>query len=310
MADDNKKYVARVPIVPDDFEFQDEHKNHELVMDFEKDDIYVKKESGYTNITGKIKDEIKQIQDGSAVIHVVTDQTVPPIKERTENHWYWVVTKAEEIGGGAVATSSYIYYGLIKTYYPSKNYLLIGQNMTSGLDTVPFTILEGYCPCFYIPINYGASFKNHNTGENIEYTIEDRIYAMNTTAGSYVAYDVYTLKLYEPGDYMIDLDLTGSDNFTIAFDTNEPTISGLVLPESLHVHDGDNIGTIPDPTWDDPRFLFKGWSTSKIAATIIDPAAYKPEMNMTLFAWFEYESDPNLLTYFATYENTDEGVSN
>ena len=38
---DNKKYMARVPIIPDDFENKDEHKNHELVMDFIENDIYV-----------------------------------------------------------------------------------------------------------------------------------------------------------------------------------------------------------------------------------------------------------------------------
>ena len=37
---DNKKYMARVPIIPDDFANKDEHKDHELVMDFESNDIY------------------------------------------------------------------------------------------------------------------------------------------------------------------------------------------------------------------------------------------------------------------------------
>ena len=34
-----KKYMARIPIIPDDFENQNVHKNHELVMDFTQDDI-------------------------------------------------------------------------------------------------------------------------------------------------------------------------------------------------------------------------------------------------------------------------------
>ena len=36
------KYVARIPVVPDDFENQNSHKDHELVMDFEQDEAYIK----------------------------------------------------------------------------------------------------------------------------------------------------------------------------------------------------------------------------------------------------------------------------
>ena len=298
MANDNKKYIARVPIVPDDLSNKNNHADHELVMDFTNTDLYVKLGEAYSNITGKIKADVKEIQDGSSIIHVVTEQTLPPIKDRSENNWYWVITEAEEIGGGAIATTSYIYYGLIKTYDTSRNYLLIAQNMITGSGVVAISILEGYCPCFYVPVNYGASFKNHDTGELINATIEDRVYTLNPELGSYVAYDVYSLELYDEGDYNIELDLAGSEEFTITFDANQkPT--GLVLPENIHVADGNCIGAIPEPTWEDARYEFKGWSTSKIADTIIDPVSYKPDQDMTLFAWFEYNADPSLLEAYA-----------
>ena len=298
MANDNKKYVARVPIVPDDLSNSNNHTDHELVMDFQNVDLYVKLGDAYSNITGKIKEDIKEIRDGSSIIHVVTEQTLPPIKERSENNWYWVITKADEVGGGVIATTSYIYYGLIKTYDTSKNYLLIAQNMITGNDVVAMTVLEGYCPCFYVPVNYGASFKNHDTGELINATIEDRIYAMNPDLGSFVAYDVYSLELYDEGDYNIELDLAGSTEFIITFDANQ-TPTGLVLPENIHVEDGNCIGSIPEPTWEDARYEFKGWSVSKIADTIINPESYKPNENMTLFAWFEYNADTSLLEAYA-----------
>lgn len=301
---ENTKYIARVPIVPDDLSNKDSHKNHELVMDFASSDLYVKSGDGYINITGKIKEDVKQIKDGSTVFHIVTGETLPPIKEREENHWYYVITRSEDAGsGGAIANVSYIYYGLIKSYYTTKNYMLIAQNMTTGNDTIQFIVEEGYVPCLYIPISYSAIFKNHDTGDNIEFTIEDRIYAMNTNNGSFIAYDVYILDLYEAGTYKVDIDLEGSDNFTVSFDSNETGIAGLVLPSEMKIPDGNCIGIIRDPAWEDPRFIFKGWSTNKIAEIIINPASYKPESNMTLFAWFEYNNDQTLLTYYSTYES-------
>lgn len=298
MANDSKKYVARVPIIPDDLANSNRHVNHELVMDFQNEDLYVKYEDAYSNITGKIKEDVKEIQDGSSIIHVVTEQSLPPVKERSENNWYYVITSAEENGGSYIATSRYIYYGLIKTYDTSKNYLLIAQNMTTGNDIVAVTILEGYCPCFYVPITYGANFKNADTGEVINATIEDRIYTMNPEIGSYVAYDVYSLELYEPGDYNIKIDLSGSTTFTVTFDANQ-TPAGLVLPEDIHVEDGDCIGPVADPTWDDARYEFQGWSLNKIAMTPVNPVSYKPNENLTLFAWFEYNTDPDLLEAYA-----------
>ena len=294
---DNTKYVARVPIVPDDFNNQDEHKNHELVMDFNAVDLYIKDGDGYINITGQIRESIKKIHDGSSVIHIVTEDTLPAVEERSQNHWYYVITKAEDSSGDSIATANYIYYGTVKSYYPTKDYLLISQNTTIGSSTIQFHIEEGYSACLYIPTNMSGTFTNADTGEEIGYEIKDRVYAINTLTGTYIAYDVYILDLYEAGYYTVDMEVSGSDHLMVSFDTNESSIEGLVLPDTISVRDGDCIGSISDPTWEDPRFEFKGWSSSKIAFTEIDPESYKPEYNITLYAWFEYNDDPTLSGY-------------
>lgn len=308
---DNTRYMARVPIIPDDFENKDRHKENELVMDYNTNDIYAKKDDGYVSITGKIKEEIKQIQDGSMVVHLVTEDSLPPIKDRPTNHWYFVITEAVDSGkGSTVVQTSYIYYGLINSYSRDKNYILVAQNMIEGSDTVKMVIKEDYTACFYVPISLGANFKNADTGEDIEYTVQDRVYTLNNELGSFVAYDVYLLDIKEEGEYFITIDVTGSEYFTVSFDTNV-TVSGLVLPDPIHVYDGDSIGDLlpNEPEKEDPRYIFKGWSTSRIAPVLID-STYKPESSMTLFSWFDYNGDPTVLTYYSTYVSSTEEVEN
>ena len=291
------KYVARIPVVPDDFENQNSHKDHELVMDFEQDDLYVKKGDGYVNITGQIKEDVKEIKDGSSVIHIVTEQTVPPINDRPANHWYYIITRSKEQSGDPVYVNKYIYYGLIKTPYGENNNLLIGQNVTSDSDIVPFTILEGYCPCFYIPINYTASFTFTGTTDIIEYEIKDRIYAINTLYGTYEAYDVYVLDITEPGEYSVTLTSNGNDTFTVTFGANIESIEGLILPDPIEVHLGQAIGFVQEPIKDDPHYDFQGWSNSKHAFVAIDTETYQPEENMTLYAWYEYNDGNGEIPY-------------
>ena len=306
---DNKKYMARVPIIPDDFANTDEHKNHELVMDFENNDIYVKSGDGYVSITGQIKEEIKNIQDGSVVVHLVTEDTLPAIKDRPENHWYYVITSAETTKSGAVGLANYVYYGLIDNNSANRfyQYILVAQNMISDSTTVKMVIREGYSPVFYVPVNMSASFINDDTGVSIDATVEDRLYAINNLDGSYVAYDVYVLDLTDEGEYNIAVDLTGSDYYNIHFDTNI-SVSGLVLPDDIKVRIGSSIGSLlPDePTKSDARYTFLGWSVNKISDIIID-GSYMPESNMTLYAFYKYEDDPSLLSYYSTYESTTEG---
>ena len=309
MPTDNIKIMARTPIIPDDFQNKLEHKDHELVMDFQTQDIYVKINGEYINITGQIKDSIKEIQDGSVVIHIVTEDTLPPVKERPENHWYYIVTKAEEFGTGeGEDVETYIYYGAVDdSYLEEKNYVLIAQNMVTGSAQVKMQIGEGYTACFYVPITLSPRFINHTTGEVISYDVVDRLYALNASVGSYVSYDVYMLNLSITGEVIIDLDITGTDYFTITFDTMTE-VAGLVLPDPIEVKDGNAIGSIPDPTWDEPRYIFTGWSTNRITYTPIDPSTYKPEKDTVLFAWFEYDASVNTLEYYANYISTN-GVS-
>lgn len=303
---DNKKYMARVPIIPDDFENKDEHKNHELVMDFIENDIYVKEGSGYVSITGQIKEEIKSIQDGSVVVHIVTESTLPALKDRPENHWYYVITSSETVKSGAVGLANYVYYGLIDTTAVDRlyQYILVVQNMIEDSSTVKITIRPGYRAAFYVPINMSATFVNEDTGAVINYSIEDRLYAINNADGSYVAYDVYILNLIDEGEYNITIDLTGSDYYNIHFDTNI-SVGGLELPEDIKIRIGSSIGNaLPDePNKTDARYTFVGWSTNKIAQLIID-GSYVPEGNITLYAFYVYESDPSLLSYYSTYEST------
>ena len=309
---DNKKYMARVPIIPDDFANKDEHKDHELVMDFESNDIYVKNGDGYVSITGQIKEDIKTIQDGSVVVHLVTENTLPAIKDRPENHWYYIITNSETAKSGAVGIANYVYYGLIDSNSANRfyQYILVAQNMISDSTTVQMVVREGYSPVFYVPVNMTAAFVNDDTGVVIDANVEDRLYAINNLDGSYVAYDVYVLDLTEEGDYKIAVDLTGSDYYTIHFDTNV-SVSGLILPDDIKVRMGSSIGDLmpSEPTKSAPRYTFIGWSTNKIAEIIVD-STYIPESNMTLYAFYRYESDPSLLSYYATYESSTPDSNN
>ena len=303
---DNKKYMARVPIIPDDFENKDEHKNHELVMDFAENDLYVKNGNGYVSITGQIKEDIKNIQDGSVVVHIVTEDTLPAIKDRPDNHWYYVITSSETVKSGAVGLANYVYYGLVENSAVSKlyQYILIAQNMISDSSVVKMTIREGYTAVFYVPINMSALFSNDDTGEIIEAEVQDRLYAINNIDGSYVAYDVYSLNIEEEGEYNIAVDLSGSDYYNIHFDTNI-SVSGLVLPDDIKIRIGSAFGNLlpEEPTKTDARYMFRGWSLNKIAQLLVDDT-YIPEGNTTLYAFYEYIDDPTLLSYYSTYEST------
>lgn len=300
---DNQKLMARVPVIPDDFLNKIDHKEHELVMDFEENDLYVKNGGEYINITGRIKDSIKEIQDGSVVVHIVTEDSLPPIKDRPTNHWYYVITKTEEFGTGEnVAAESYIYYGVVDdTYSTEKNYVLIAQNMITGSASLKMMVSSGYTVCFYVPITLEPRFTDGNTGEVITYTIADRLYALNAASGTYVAYDVYMLNVTGSGEIIVNVDVSGTNYFTISFDSNEKDIKGLKLPDPLYITDGEPIGSIPNPTWSEPRYIFTGWSTSSINYTPIDTSTYKPEKDMLLFAWFEFDASANKLEYYANY---------
>ena len=305
---DNTKLMARIPIIPEDFANKEQHKLNELVMDYDTNDLYAKTEDGYVNITGNIKEEIKNIQDGSMVVHLVTEDSLPPSKERPSNHWYFVITNAVTSSGATVNDSTYIYYGLINSYSKNKNYILVAQNMIDGADTVKVVVEENYNPVFYVPITIGVEFMNADTNEAMTYSVQDRIYALNSKGGTFIAYDVYTIDVAGPGTYNIAVSTTGNDYFTITFESNI-SITGFVAPKEIHIHDGDTVGDLLpiEPDKDDARYIFKGWSTDKKSAVIIDKT-YKPESTMVLYAWYEYNDDPTMLTYYSTYVSSGKGV--
>lgn len=305
---DNTKLMARIPIIPEDFVNKEQHKTNELVMDYLTNDLYVKTEDGYVNITGNIKEEIKNIQDGSMVVHLVTEDSLPPTKERPSQHWYFVITGSVAGSGNKVSDTSYIYYGLVNNYSKSKNYILVAQNMIDGPDTVKVKVEENYSPVFYSPITIGVDFMNADTGAAITYTVQDRIYALNSAGGTFIAYDVYVLDITDPGTYNIAVSTTGNDYFTVTFESNV-SVNGFIAPKEIHVYDGENIGDLlpTEPDKDDPRYIFAGWSTDKKAKVIID-GTYKPESTMVLYAWYEYNADTTMLTYYSTYESSGKGV--
>ena len=299
----NIKIMARTPIIPDDFSNKLEHKDKELVMDFSKQDLYVKVNGAYINITGQIRDSVQEIQDGSAVIHLVTEDALPPIKDRQENHWYWVIESAEDIEGGTSSEiTQYIYYGVVDdSYLTDRNYLLIGQNVTTGASSVTVTVVEGYTACFYVPITMEPTFTNITTGEVISYEIVDRLYALNTQEGSYISYDVYMLDILNPGDIHIGISLEDLSTYTTTFSSNNMNISGLSLPSPVKTEYGNPVGSVSDPTWNEARYGFKGWSSDQTEYNAVSLSSYRPDDDTTLYAWFEYDDDETKLEYYNTY---------
>lgn len=294
----NTKYTARIPIIPDDVNNKSEHKDKEILMDFSNDDIYIYRNGKYINITGEIKEIVENIKDGTSIIHIVTEDSLPAIKDREKNHWYWVVTDSKDYGSGqSVNTTSYIYYGVINDeYYKDKSYLLIAQNMIINPSAVKINAPEGYKVCFYIPTEYEPQFFNDETGEVIPFTIQDRLYCL-TPDNTSISYDVYVSDSDNLGNIYINITYTGTDWYSIKFSANYD-IQGLELSETERkIEDGEYLGRVKDPSWTDPRYIFKGWSTNKIEFEEINPETYIPGSSETIYAYFEYDNDMSKYTY-------------
>jgi len=304
---DNIKYTARIPIVPDSLANQLEHKDREIVFDFDEDDIYIKRGDKYVNITGQIRETVDTIKDGSCVIHIVTEETLPAIKDREKNHWYYVVTEASDYySDESTIINSYIYYGVINTdYYSDRSYLLIAQNMLTDPDVVKITAPEGYKIAFYVPSTYDARFFNDETDEELSFSIQDRLYTMSGTTNISIAYDVYISSLANLGTVYVRVDFTGTDWYVITLKASNEDIEGITLPTtSIKVADGNVIGTIKDPTWTNPRYVFSGWSTKKNIYEAINTTTYVPTDNMVIYAYFEYDNDDSKYTYKCIYTSS------
>lgn len=304
--DSNSKLTARIPIIPDSLVNKNQHKDKEIIFDDGTDDIYVKRGDQYINITGKIRDTVSEIQDGSCVIHVVTEETLPAVKDRPKNHWYFIVTAAEAYTNGEDSdTTAYIYYGVINDeYYKDKTYLLIAQNMILNPDVLHITCPAGYKICFYVPVEYSPHFSDEDTGEEIAFSIQDRLYCI-TPSNVTVSYDVYISDMEAIGDIYLRVDFTGTEWYTVTFDSNEPSVDGLEFAtKELRVADGTVIGEVNDPIWTNPRYNFKGWSTTKTSYTPVDLTRYQVTENTTIYAYFEYDSDASKYTYKSVFTSS------
>lgn len=307
---DNIKRTARIPIIPDSLDNRDQHKDKELLMDFDENDLYVLRDGRYVNITGQIRDMVEEIQDASSVIHIVTEETLPPIKDRPENHWYLVVMSAKDYSDDAqINTANYVYYGVInESYYEDKNYLLIAQNMVIESGVVRMNVMEGYKACFYVPTIYSATFFDDSNGVPMDFTIQDRIYCM-MASGEAIAYDVFTSDRSNLGIVDIRIDFTGVNIRTVTISPNTH-VDDFNCVTTIKVEDGNPVGKIPEPTWSNPRYIFKGWSTKKAEFVEVDPLTYIPKGNITIYAYFEYDADQSKFEYKSIYQSSSGKIIN
>lgn len=307
---ENEKYTARIPIVPDSLENRRRHKDKELVMDFTEDDLYIKRGDEYINITGEIREHVEQIQDGSSVIHIVTEETLPPISERSKNHWYFVVTESYDFDTQTGKdTSTYIYYGIInQEYYRDKSYLLVAQNMFTDPGCVKMRAAEDHYLCFYVPSDRTPRFSNDETGEELRFIIKDRLYCLTPT-NTTISYDVYISEKDNLGDIDVKVEFIASTYNTVSIESNYINITGLHLEvTSVALEPGQHINSLPDPVWTEARYIFKGWSTNKVSFEEIDLETYSPDGDVTIYAYFEYDDDMSKYTYHASYRSSKSGA--
>lgn len=304
---ENDKYFGRVPIVPDNVNNSSRHLNGEIVLDFENSDLYIKKDGRYINITGTIQNSIRQIQDGSSVIHIVTEDSLPSIKDRKTNHWYFVVTSAKTLNDTDLDTSSYIYYGVVNSeYYEDKSYMLITQNMVHAQDNaVMMEVQQGFKACFYVPVELTPTFRNMSNGAIVEFEIQDRVYCL-TPSNTTIAYDVYMSKSSNLGRIKIGISFTKSASIKITIKSNETNIQGLSFPErTKFISSGSPIGFIKYPTWTDGSYNFIGWSLSKISYEPVDLSTYTTVHMTTIYAYFEKDETATHYKYTANYISPD-----
>lgn len=205
---DNTMLISRIPIILRDILDALDVQEKELVFDYENNDIYVNLNGELISITKVLRDSITEIKDGSMVIHIVTEDTLPPIKDREKNHWYFVVTAIKDKDEGKIDDLSvYVYYGVQKVSEGiDKNYILIAQNILRKTDTVHMNIPKDHVACFYVPVDYSPVFTMG--GQPFVTEVTDRIYILTPDQVT-LAYDVYTGTASDLGDCTIKIDLNG-----------------------------------------------------------------------------------------------------
>lgn len=305
----NIKPMARIPIVPSNYSNKEDHKLHELVMDYTNNDIYVKDPDGYINITGKIKETVQNTISHGAVIEIVTEDTIPVIDSRKKNHWYLVITDSETDTSNPtkVVVDTYVYYGLVdENYNISRNYSLLSQNTmssrTNGASAIKFLLSDNLKPCFYVPSNTQISCV-YDDGNNtaLETSIIENIYVFSPQDGTYNEYNVVMFDNIDPtltaGKQYLNLLVTtyGSNSNNITFESaTGATQFKPILP--IQVDTGSHILQLPHPEWEDRRYSFKGWSLKKSIYDPIDINEYVVVKPITLYAWFDYNAQGNRTT--------------
>lgn len=59
---DNDKYIARIPIVLDEFKNKNNHQNHELVVDIDNEDLYIKMVMDISILLVKLESKLRRFR--------------------------------------------------------------------------------------------------------------------------------------------------------------------------------------------------------------------------------------------------------
>lgn len=314
------KPMGRIPIILADVTQTSIHKDKELLMNYDTSDIYLFKDGQYINITGRIKDQIQEIQDGSMVIHICTEQTLPAIKDRRPNHWYYIILKSEYVGSDEIVnTTTYVYYGVIDANFfnSTDNYILVAQNTISNTgDVVRITAPTGYKACFYVPTVYRPKFFKMPGNTAMTFNVVNRLYILDTSTNDIIPVDVYVSEEDGFGDLDIKVDYSTPTQYMIEVLCNEDSIKDKITPGETTIYIPI---TIPPKTLQEyikgirpvclnPRWVFQGWSSSKTSFQKIDPTTYAPHQNMKIYMYFKYVSPSGLSAGYTVGSVSSSGV--
>lgn len=216
MPNNNIENIARIPIILKDLKnVEDAIKNKELVMDYENNDIYVMVDGELISITKLLRDTIETINDGSVVFHIVTEDTLPPVKDRVKNHWYFVIvsSKNKETGSDIEDLNTYIYYGVAKNDFELGNdFMLISQNMITDTSIVKIDVQDRYIACFYVPTRYIPTFTDAD-GVEMKFKVVKRLYIL-TPDNTTVEYDAYVSEESGFGEKYVTISISTTRELT------------------------------------------------------------------------------------------------
>lgn len=288
MSDNNVIHNARIPIIPDLKKNTHRHMNNELVFDPDTDDLYIKKDNEYINITGSIRENIHNIQDGSSVIHICTEDTLPDVSQRLPNHWYFVVLRSSILSNKEenIDNSNYVYYGIINFEKLKSTDLLISQNMISTSGEINLSIPDGFNACLYVPVDTKVKVKKN--GSQVPFTEFDNIYIV-TLDNKLLRYNVYINDSLR-GDNILSVELNDKELYTLSFNSNIDNLD-VVLPEKIKIPANTPIGEVVNPKLknisDNGVYQFLGWSNSKNTFNQIkNISGFTISQDTTIYAYY------------------------